>query len=424
MRTHFNDARDWFMNKRFGMFVHWGIYAVGAWHEQHQFRLGLSRAEYLPFMKSFNPKRFDPNAWLDLMQEAGMEYLTFTTKHIDGFCMWDTKATDYNVMNTPYGKDVLRELADACHRRNIPLCLYYAGPDMHHPNYPRAGKSYELAQAEAGDEPDAQKYLAYVRTQVRELCTDYGTIHGFWWDGADLLGIKDTSFNAMIRELQPSAVINGRGLDEGDFATPERDWDESVHSLRSFTKPTEACQSVGKQSWGYRDHEDFYSDRHLIASMDNIFAKGGNYLLNVGPNADGVITEDYAGIVRRTGAWYSRVKASFEDTQIVALNDDTDILITRRGNTLYVHLTKPPATNAVVLRPLALLPKSARILNTGTAAHARVELLPWHHRDKKPYLRICDLPVNEQGNTVLVIALDFDSLPDHIETTAAADVVA
>ena len=423
MRTYFNDTRDWFMNKRFGLFVHWGIYAVGALHEQHQFRLGMARAEYAPFMKQFNPKRFDPDTWLDIMQEAGMEYLTFTTKHIDGFCMWDTKATDYNVMHTPYGKDILRMVADACHRRDIPPCLYYSVADMHHPNYPNAGRSYELSAPEKGDTPDEEKYMDFVKAQVRELCTDYGAIHGFWWD-AHMFGRKDPSVNAMIRSLQPFAVIDGRGFDEGDFATPERDWDESVHSMRSFTRPIEACQSVGKQSWDYRDYEDFYSDRHLIASMDNMFAKGGNYLLNVGPNADGVITQEYADIVRRTGAWYRRVREAFEDTKVMPLNDDTNIMITRRGNTLYVHLIRPPETNAVILRPLDVMPKSARILNTGEAASVRIELLPWHHKDKKPYLRIADLPVNEHANTVLVVRLDLDTLPEKIETIAAENIVA
>jgi alpha-L-fucosidase len=294
---------------------------------------------------------------------------------------------------------------------------------MHNPHYPNAGRNYELPAPEAGDEPDEEKYMDFLRTQVRDLCTNYGTIHGFWWDGM-MFGRKDPSVNAMIRSLQPAAVINGRGFDEGDFATPERDWDDSVHRLESFAKPTEACQSVGKQSWGYRKNEDFYSNRHLIASIDNALAKGGNYLLNVGPDANGVITEEYRRIVLDIGRWYRSVREAFEGTDTIRINDDHDILVTRRGSTLYVHLAKPPATNTVVLRPLAIPPVRAVVLNTGKNADTRVENLPCHHREKEPDLRVANLPVNENADTVLVIRLDFETLPGQIAPSARADTVA
>ena len=122
----FNDGRDWFLKKRFGLFVHWGIYSINGWHEQEQYRKGLSRSEYSSVMEKFNPNDFDPDEWLDIADSAGMEYLCFTSKHIDGFCMWDTAQTDFNVMNTPYQRDILSEVAMACHRRNFPLCIYYA----------------------------------------------------------------------------------------------------------------------------------------------------------------------------------------------------------------------------------------------------------------------------------------------------------
>lgn len=125
-RSHFGDARDWFVRKRFGMFIHWGVYSVGEWHEQEMYRRKMSRAEYEAYAKRFNPVRFNPDEWLDLASEGGMEYLTFTAKHIDGFCMWNTAETAYNVMNTPYRKDVAGMLAEACHRRGFPLSFYYS----------------------------------------------------------------------------------------------------------------------------------------------------------------------------------------------------------------------------------------------------------------------------------------------------------
>ena len=414
MERYFNDGRDWFMEKRFGLFVHWGIYSVGAWHEQHQFRLGLSRSEYAPFAEQFDPKDFDPYAWLDLMAEAGMEYLTFTAKHIDGFCMWDTKATDYNIMRTPYGKDVLRMLSEACRDRGVPLCIYYSAADMHNPNYPNAGRSYELPAPEAGDAPDEERYMLFVKEQVRELCSNYGPIHGFWWD-AMMFGRHDPSVNAIIRSLQPRAVINGRGFDQGDFSTPERDWDDSVRTLASFDKPTEACQSVGKQSWGYREHEEFYTRRHLIESMDTVFAKGGNYLINVGPDSRGIVAAEYADKIRVLGKWYADVREAFQDTTVASMENAQGILLTRRGNTLYVHLTALPETDSVVLHPLRILPTRAIVLNTGEPAAVRLELLPSHYKDRKPCLRIAGLPTDECSNTVLVVRLDFKALPEKFD---------
>ena len=117
----FGDGRDWFFEKRFGMFVHWGIYSIPGWHEQHQWRGRVPRAEYVKFAEQWNPKKFNPEEWLDLMEEAGMKYITITTKHHDGFCLWDTKQTKFNTMNTPYKKDVIGMLSDACHKRKVPL---------------------------------------------------------------------------------------------------------------------------------------------------------------------------------------------------------------------------------------------------------------------------------------------------------------
>ncbi|MDE3149177.1 MAG: alpha-L-fucosidase, partial [Acidobacteriota bacterium] len=185
----FGDARDWWFQKRFGMFVHWGLYSIAGWHEQLEWRGHVSRAQYERLFQQWNPKHYDPDAWLDLAESAGMEYICFTTKHHEGFCQWDTRLTPFNTMNTPYGKDVLRQLADACHRRNFPLCLYYSVVDWHSPLYPNQGRSHEL-QPQPGDHPDLARYLEFVKGQVRELCTNYGMISGFWWD-MNVTGVTD-----------------------------------------------------------------------------------------------------------------------------------------------------------------------------------------------------------------------------------------
>ena len=214
MTFRFGDGRDWFFQKRFGLFVHWGVYAIPAWQEQLHWRGRVPREQYRKLIRDFNPVRFDPDAWLDLAQDAGMEYLCVTTKHHDGFCLWDTAQTDYNVMHTPYGKDILALLAEACHRRGVPLCLYYSVVDWHQPNYPNQDRSHELPGPGPDDEPDIDRYMAFLKAQVRELCTRYGEIACFWWD-MNITGVVDPSINAMIRQLQPNALVNNRGFDDG-----------------------------------------------------------------------------------------------------------------------------------------------------------------------------------------------------------------
>jgi len=410
----FGDKRDWFFEKPFGLFIHWGIYAVPGWHEQHQFRRGLSRQKYVTLMNEFSPTRFDADAWLDHAQRAGMEHLTVTAKHGDGFCLWDTDCTEYKVTNTPYRKDIIALLADACHRRDFPLCLYYSVPDMNQPNYPHAGRSYELPKPDPGDDPDLEKYLDFVRRQIHELCTRYGQIHGIWWD-ANLLQHRDPSFNQMIRELQPSALVNDRGFDEGDFDVSERDWDPTVVAVGDFPRPRQGCDSIGYESWGYRRDEHYYAFRYLQHSVDQLLARGGGYILNVGPCADGTFPQEAHDILENIGNWYSRVKESFLGTESVAgLVDNDEVLLTRNGDTLYVHQSAPLVKNGIDLAPIQVLPRRAILLNTGTEVEAKLLLLPRRYEDGDiKYLCLNNLPVNTLTNTIPVFRLDFDIFPHY-----------
>lgn len=413
----FNDGRDWFFEKRFGLFIHWGLYAIPGWHEQHQWRGRVARDEYVKLAQQWNPEKFDPDAWLDLMQEAGMKYICLTTKHHDGFCLWNTQQTAFNTMNTPYGRDIVAMLADACHRRDVPLCLYYSVADWNHPNYPNLGRHHELLPQD-GDAPDWDKYIEFLREQVRELCTNYGEIHGFWWD-MNVPEAVDRSINDMIRGLQPKAVINNRGMDEGDFGTPERDFEKNVDDALEWERPTEACQSVGVESWGYRRDEDFYTDCHLQRSIAKYLARDANYLLNVGPMGDGTIPPESAAILKRIGAWYHATREAFEKVQPVSQwTANRNVLLTRRENTLYVVLHKEPTGEAVKLKPLAIAPRRATLLNTGQPVEWALDVTPSEHVEHIAYLRLRKLPVNEECNTVLVVKLEFDQLPD-AETPAA-----
>jgi len=410
LAPRFGDGRDWWFRKRFGLFVHWGLYAINGFHEQEQWRRRVPRRDYVRLAAQWNPAAFDPDAWLDLMRDAGMSYVCVTTKHHDGFCLWDTKLTRFSTMNTPFGRDILRMLADACHRRGVPLCLYYSIADWNHPNYPNQGRHHELPP-QPQDQPDLPKYLEFLRAQVRELCTNYGEISGFWWD-MNVDRHVDPSINAMIRQLQPSAVINDRGFDPGDFGTPERDFDAAGEELVSFSKRTEACQSVGVESWGYRRDESYYTDRHLLRSIDKYRARDANYLLNVGPKPDGTIAADSAAILRRIGRWYAAVGESFDG--VVPASDLTanrSVLFTRKEHTLYVHLHRDPVSDSVKLKPLARAPRRATLLNTGGPVTWALDMAPSDHAEQAAYLRLTNLPANEFANSVMVVKLEFDGDP-------------
>ncbi|WP_079911606.1 alpha-L-fucosidase [Paenibacillus sp. 32352] len=416
-RKTFNDARDRFFGLRFGMFIHWGLYAIPAWHEQLLWRGNMKRKDYEQLIHQFDPVNYDPEAWLDAAVAAGMQYVCFTAKHHDGFCMWDTSLTSYNIMNTPYGRDVLAMLAEACRKRNMPLSLYYSCPDWHHPHYPNAGRHHEMFGPRPGDEPDINKYYEYVTAQIQELLTGYGPIYQWFWD-INVAEYHNPAINNLIRSLQPGILINNRGPGEGDYSTPER----HVPEGGAFHTPTEACQSLGRESWGYREEEDYYSHKFLMQSMDKVLAMGGNYLLNVGPRADGSLEPGSVKTLHAIGSWYKSVKEAFIDAEPashmgrdeIVSSDEVHhvvtrdhVLLTRKGNDLYVHVYKDLQSDCIVLRPLDKLPKRAVLLNNGQDLQCSVELLPWYWKEK-PYLRIKNIPVNEMTGTVMVIRLEFD----------------
>jgi len=409
MIPHFNDARDWFFQQRFGMFIHWGIYAVKAFHEQYQWRLNIPSAEYIKLAEKFDPRQFSPEVWLDLCQDAGMEYICFTCKHHDGFCLWDSKYTDYNITHTPYGQDILAMLAKACHRRGIRLGIYYSCPDWHCPFSLNFGGDHQLLQPNPGDTPDLLKYVAYVKNQVRELCSNYGEIAEFFWDIPP--GVNFSELNALIRELQPAALINDRGYGPGDYATPER----YIPDGSGFSRPTEACQSVGRRSWGYRYNEDYYSPFYLMQSIDRIMTMGGNYLLNVGPDAQGLIPCEAQSILRTVGCWYKKVRESFENCKIYCLPGQSteDFLVTRRENTLYLHFLQGFQNSGYILPACQTLPQQAMLLNTGETVPSELTIVPQIClTSPEPRLHLFGLPAEQPLAEVPVIRLDFaEDLP-------------
>ena len=403
------DDAPWKMfDRRVGMFVHWGIYAVDGWHEQAQWRRGVPVAEYEKLMDGFTLRDYDPEKWLDLMEAAGMDYIVFTTKHHDGFCLWDTAETDYKVTKTPGGRDVLRELSDACHRRGIRLGLYYSCPDWHHPNALNFGGDHQLDRPNPGAQPDLMKYLDYVKRQVTELLTRYGRVDCFFWDIPP--GVKIPEMNDFVRRLQPGIMINPRGFGPGDYATPERD------SMKggAFSKLVEGCDSVDAESWGYRVNADYRSVGYCERAAAGLLARGGNLLLNVGPDADGRIPAEAQRILRRFGAWHKAVREAWQGvTNETGVVKDPSCLVTKRtggeGEVLYLSYANGLDRCGVNLFPLDRMPKSAVLLNTGAALKTEVVFMPssfWEggHRNS---LHVSGIPVDDLAGEPIVIRLEY-----------------
>ena len=394
------------MPHKFGMFVHWGIYSLTGYHEQVRWRFFTPRAEYRKLMNEFNPVKYDPDEWVRLAKDAGMEYICFTTKHHDGFCMFDTKYTDFNIMNTPYHRDVLKELSEACARGGLALSLYYSNPDWDYKYGYNSHSSHQMP--EKGDVEDIEKLKEFQKNQIRELLTNYGKIYTFFWDIPT--NISDPSMNEFIRSLQPDILIDDRGWgDKGDFSTPER----FVPDGHKFERMTEACQSVGEQSWGYCADEDYFTNRYLTASIDKIRAIDGSYLLNVGPMPDGRIPERSAEIVRRVGKWYNSVKEAFDAEPY--LLENRGLVCTKRGSTLYVHIPDGLNARGLTLKPIDVLPKSVTLLNDGRSLKYSITTRPedkgWSAPDnilRRQTLHIFDMPADEFADETMVLRIELD----------------
>ncbi len=393
---------------KFGMFIHWGIYAATGLQDQAIARYDMDRAEYEGLMNSFNPYLYDPEEWVLFAKEAGVKYICFTTKHHDGFCMWDTKLTDYNIMNTPYGKDVLKMLADACHKHGMLLSLYYSNPDWHY-EYGYNPASTHQWKAVNTDVVDIEKYKQYVKGQITELLTNYGKIYTFFWDIPTK--VYDPSMNELVRKLQPNIYINDRGWDKGDFSTPEREYKDE--DSMAFTRMTEACNSVGEQSWGYREQEDFHSKRHLCSSIDRMMAMGASYLLNVGPDARGVITDEYKKHFLKVTDWYKRMEGCLEchepDTFNYDIRKNNPYIATKKNGKTYIHFYEGLHSSAFSFRYFPSIPKKIRLMNTGEELSFRNELLPEFHSNGQAvrFLHVFGVPTDDLASEPIVVEIEW-----------------
>jgi len=422
---------------KFGMFIHWGPYSLASveasWPIMRpaRWRQFITEPEYWELCKRFNPTRFDPYEWVRLAREAGQRYMVFTTKHHDGFCMFDSAYTDYKITNTPYGKDLLAELAEACRKQGMPLGFYYSPPDMHHPGFRDTSKPAEVNWQGEPTRPDWFLYLDYMEAQIRELLTGYGPVLVMWFDGLGEQRKYDPwRFHRLIRELSPDTLINNRLYLPGDFETPEQFLPAGVPlrgqriagtdpgpskgldpgyvpSLEEF-RPWETCMTINR-TWAYNERDrEFKSTEQLIRTLVEVASRGGSFLLNVGPAADGTIQPEFQQRLRGIGQWLRRNGEAIYGTTYGPWQGVAGIRSTAKPGAVYLHLLEWPAGGAMEIDwPL----KNLRRLRCGEEPVRVVALasggeLPFRWVAPGSRLRI-ELPAQPPDQPVAVLRIEL-----------------
>ena len=316
------DARmKWWRDARFGMFIHWGLYAIpaGEWNSKKNHgewirtTAQIPLEEYDKFVQQFNPVKFDAEDWVKMAKDAGMKYIVITSKHHDGFNLFNSNETDFDVMSTPFHRDILKELSDACHKYGMKMCWYHSIMDWHHPDYlPR--RDWEKNRSAVG--ADYKRFFEYLKAELKELLTNYGEIGVLWFDGEwestwnSKYGIELYNY---VRSLQPNIIINNRvgvgrndmegstkeGEFGGDFGTPE----QQIPATGLNDVDWETCMTMNDH-WGYNKYDkNFKSTKELLQMIADIASKGGNYLLNVGPTAEGLFPQESIDRLKEIGEW-------------------------------------------------------------------------------------------------------------------------
>ena len=347
----------WFTHDRLGLFIHWGLYAMPARHEWVKHKETISDEEYDVYFRHFDPDLYDPELWAQTAADAGMKYFVITTKHHEGFCMWDTKLTDYKATNTPAGRDLIRPMAEAFRSRGLRVGLYHSLIDWHHPQYvidPHHGPLRTHPDREAMNKSrDQKKYAAYLHAQVRELLTEFDPVDILWLDysypepdgtGKGRKDWQSEKLVRMIRELAPNIILNDRlDLDSAwDVKTPEQFAPREWVTVGGKRVVWEACHTFSG-SWGYhRDESSWKSVGQLVRMLIDTVSKGGNLLLNVGPTGRGEFDERALSRLQDMGEWMKRHSRSiYGCTQAPAkFKCPQDCRLTYKPETrrLYVHV--------------------------------------------------------------------------------------
>ncbi|MED5017318.1 alpha-L-fucosidase [Paenibacillus chibensis] len=379
------------MKDRFGLFIHWGLYAIPARGEWVRSQERITNEQYQPYFEEFNPVLYDPRSWAKAAKAAGQKYAVLTTKHHDGFCLFDSQLTEYKATNTPAGRDLIREYVEAFRAEGIKVGFYYSLIDWYHDDYPAYGdRQHPMRDDESfkDKEMNFDRYLDYMHGQVRELLTNYGKIDIMWFDFSydDMTGEKwrATELIQMIRSLQPDIVIDNRlggnimakehEIYAGDFFSPEQIIPpEGIVNDAGEAIPWEACITLNDH-WGYHSTDRNYkSPRQVIRALVECVSKNGNLLLNVGPDAKGEIPQESLDILAAVGAWLHRNGDSIYGCGIAELPKPEWGRYTQRGNKLYAHVFDR-GIGPIYFQGLKGRIKKARLLSDGSELHVQT---PW-----------------------------------------------
>jgi len=384
-----------FNEAKFGMFIHWGPYSVASveasWPIMRPGKWGISEAEYRTLPQRFNPVRFNAKEWVRPAKAAGQRYMVFTAKHHDGFCMFDTQYTDYKITNTPYGKDILAQLAEAAKAEGMPLGVYYSPPDLNHPGYRHTSKPSSTNWEGEPQRPEWPLYLDYMELQLRELLARYGDVFVVWFDGlGNQQKYAGARFHDLIRSIQPMALINNRIGPIGDFVTPEQRLPAGIPRKGSVVgtiepddkglsatpprpedfQPWETNMTIN-QTWAYNKNDLRYkSTTQLIRALIDAASKGGNFLLNVGPTAEGIIQPEFEERLRAMGKWLALNGEAIYGTTYGPLQGLPYGRMTAKGKTLYLHVFDMPP-DSIEITGLHAKVTSIRALNGNIAVKFR-----------------------------------------------------
>ena len=356
-----DERMEWWRDARFGLFVHWGLYSVPAGTYKGRRIDGIGEwimnnaripvSEYEKYAAAFNPVGFDADEWVRLVKQAGMKYIVITSKHHDGFCLWDSKVTDWDIMDAaPFKRDILAELAGACKKHKIKLCFYHSIMDWHHPD--AQAPFYPNYNDGKRSNPDFDRYVeTYMKPQLAELVANYGPLGVLWFDGEwikDWTEPQGKALYAWLRELQPDLIINNRvgkgrkgmeGLSKGDeyagdFGTPE----QQIPATGLPGVDWETCMTMN-DTWGFKAYDDNWkSSEDLIQKLVDIASKGGNFLLNVGPTPEGLIPNPSIQRLKAMGDWMAVNSESIYGTSASPVTLPEWARCTAKGDKLYLHV--------------------------------------------------------------------------------------
>ncbi len=348
---------------RFGMFIHWGPVTLKGTE------IGWSRGREIPveeydaLYKRFNPVNFNAEEWVKLAKDAGMKYIIFTSKHHDGFCMWDTKYTDYNIMNSPFKRDVVKELADACRKYGMDLGLYHSTLDWYHPDFPLTSPGGSVRRKTS----NLDRYTEYLKNQSVELLKNYGPLFVMWYDVPQEFDAKrGQGVIDLVRSVQPDIIINNRTGAKGDFDTPEQ-------RVGGFQKdrPWETCMTIARQ-WAWKPNDEVKSLEQCLHSLVRSAGGDGNLLFNVGPTSDGIIEPLQVERLKEMGEWLKTHGNAIYGTRGGPFKPTDWGVSTRKGNTIFLHILKWNGDSPELVIPdLGIAIKNCRLIDGGKVKLSR-----------------------------------------------------